>query len=136
MNEKPMRGEFLIERRERSAARSAAEDAVMQAALKRDNRKCRNPRCTFKGRQLPVDPCHAFRHRGMGGNPKLDRTASTDLIISLCRGCHGLLDAGKLEIEPQTPEWCDGLVAFHAPNRDGRMIRIATEVQFGIARRR
>lgn len=132
---KPARGTALIERKQRRLDRVAAEQKVMQAALKRDHRVCRNPRCSFKkSLKLPVDPCHAFQHRGSGGNPAGDRTAETKLIMSLCRGCHGLLDAGDLSIEPLTPEWCDGLCAFYAKDAEtGQMVHLATEKVIGVS---
>lgn len=131
--QKPAKGAFLIERRQRRLNRVAAEQAVMQAALKRDGRKCRNPRCGFKkSLNLPVDPCHAFKHRGMGGDPSGERTAETRQIISLCRGCHGLLDAGDLEIDPMTREWCDDRCAWYVKDKEtGRMVHLATERYIG-----
>ena len=131
--QKQPRGTFLIERKQRRLDRVSAEQKVMQAALRRDGRKCRNPRCRFKkALKLPVDACHAFRHRGMGGDPSGDRTASTKVIWSGCRGCHGLLDSGELSIEPLTADWCDGPCAYYIKNKDtGRMEHLATETTVG-----
>jgi hypothetical protein len=133
--QKPLRGTALIARRQRRLDRVSAEQQVLQAALKRDGRRCRNPRCGFKtSLKLPVDPCHAFEHRQMGGNPTGDRTAETRLIISLCRGCHGLHGAGELSIEPLGVEWCDGPVSFFQKHPEtGRMEHLATETRIGVS---
>lgn len=130
---KPVKGTALIERRQHRLDRVAAEQKVMQAALKRDDHKCRNPKCGFKkALKLPIDPAHVFQHRGMGGNPAGDRTAERKQIMALCRGCHGLVDAGELSIEPLTPDWCDGVCAFFEERR-GRMEHIASERVIGVS---
>lgn len=129
---KPARGSALIARRQRRLERVDAEQKVMRAAKKRDGDKCRNPRCSFKRLKLPVDACHVFQHRGMGGNPEGDRTAETRLILSACRGCHGLLDSGELSIEPMGVEWCDGPVAWYAKDKEtGHLVHLATEAWIG-----
>lgn len=132
---KPVRGTALIERRQRRLDRVAAEQKVMQAALKRDGQKCRNPLCGFKkSLELPIDACHAFKHRGLGGDPSGERTADTKLIIAFCRGCHGLFDAGEFDIEPLTLDWCDDVCAFFYKNPEsGRMEQKATETKLGVS---
>lgn len=108
---KPTRGTALLARKVKRAARVSAEQKIMQAALKRDGRKCRWPYCQYRTHKLPVDACH-LRHRGMGGNPALDRT-TTASVLSLCRKHHGELDAGQLDVEPLTLEGCNGPLAFY-----------------------
>lgn len=131
-NFKQPRGTALLEARDRRAKRVAAEQKEMQAALKRDERRCRFPHCEFKGKKLPIDPCHAFGHRGSGGNPDGTRTAKA-LIVSLCRAHHGLLDQHQIAIEPLSAAMADGLLAFFAKHPEtGRMEHVATEVRRGV----
>lgn len=127
---KPLRGAYLLERRERRSAVVAAEQKAMQAALVRDGRKCRWPACEHRTMKLPIDPCHR-RHRGMGGNPAGDRTERAS-IISLCRVHHGLYDAHLLEIEPLGAEGFDGLCAFYLRDVEtGHLDHVATERRIG-----
>ena len=95
---KPAKGSALLARRQRSASRRAAEQKAMQAAKRRDGHRCMFPGCPYRNQDLPLDPAH-LRHRGMGGNPALDRTTRQS-IITLCRVCHGRYDAGDFEIRP------------------------------------
>lgn len=91
----------------------------MRAALDRDHRRCRVPRCEYRGLKLPVDAAH-LTHRSMGGNPKGDRTFRAGLI-ALCRAHHGLFDAGLLEIETLTERGTDGVCDYRQFNQeDGR----------------
>jgi hypothetical protein len=115
---KPRRGDALLERRTKRAATVKAEQAEMQAALKRDGRKCCVPDCIYSHKKLPVDACHLV-HRGMGGNPKRDRTTRQQ-IVSLCRIHHGQLDAGEITVQPLTSRGTDGPCFFLL--RDGRSI--------------
>lgn len=139
-NFKPARGTALLESRDRRAKRTAAEQKAMQAALKRDGRKCRFPACEFRSKRLPIDPCHAFQHRGMGGDPSGERT-SRALIVSLCRAHHGQLDWGvgatEIQIEALTPERADGPLAFYRRHPEtGRMEHVASEVRIGVSEMR
>jgi hypothetical protein len=121
-----MKGAALLASRERRADRVAAEQAEMQAALKRDERKCRVPRCEYAGRKLPIDPCHQT-HRGMGGDPTGNRTMQAT-IISLCRIHHGMYDRGTLDIEHVTAsQQFDGPCAFYVETESGGMICIGVE---------
>jgi len=107
---KPRRGDALLERRTKRATTVKAEQAEMQAALKRDGRKCRVPACQYMAQNLPIDACH-LRHRGMGGNPARDRTTRQQ-IISLCRIHHGQMDAGELVVYPMTEAGTDRQCRF------------------------
>lgn len=128
---KPLKGEYLLQRKEARAARVAAEQKVMQDAKKRDGGKCRVPRCEYAKRELPVDPCH-FTHRGMGGNPDGDRT-TREQVISLCRIHHSMFDRGDLDISPMTDAGADGPCAYSVRSESGRMEHIATETVIGIS---
>lgn len=99
--EKPLKGEALIGSRDRRATRTAKEQKVMQAVLKRDGRQCRVPKCEHRSKQLPIDPCH-MRHRGMGGDPKGTRT-TLETLVALCRAHHGEYDADLLTIKCVRP---------------------------------
>ena len=107
---KPAKGSALLARRQRSALRRAAEQKAMQAAKRRDGLRCMYPGCLYRTKDLPIDACH-LRHRGMGGNPAVDRTRR-DQLISLCRIHHGQLDAGDIDITPLTPRGTDGPCSF------------------------
>jgi len=125
---KPVRGSGLIARRERRLKRVATEQKAMKGAKARDGQQCRNPKCPFKALKLPVDPCHAFQHRGMGGDPSGTRTEQK-LIVSACRGCHGLLDAKEIQVEPLDLErMADGPLAWYRKHAEtGRLEHYATE---------
>lgn len=129
MNEKPDRGSGLIARREKRASRTAAEKKEMQAALTRDGRQCRFPQCGYKHLKLKADPCHQT-HRGMGGNPKGDRTTRAT-VITLCRIHHGYYDQGRLLIDPlDEAKGFDGPCCFRSyDNRSKRLTRLASERQ-------
>lgn len=128
---KPLRGSGLLERRVKRQARVKAEQAVMHAALVRDKMTCRWPQCEYRVRKLPIDPAH-LRHRGMGGNPSGDRTASTGQIVALCRVHHGLYDACEVEIDPLTDRGADGPLAFLAKHPEtGQMVTHAIERVMG-----
>lgn len=105
---KPARGSYALERTGKARAVKAAERKEMQAALKRDGYRCRYPGCKYPG--LRVDAAHMV-HRGMGGNPKLDRT-TRDQLIGLCIVHHGCFDSGEFAIRPYTPSGTDGLCSF------------------------
>lgn len=133
---KPMRGESLLASRRRRAERVAHEQREMQAALKRDERRCRFPACEFKSKKLPIDPCHAFGHRGAGGNPDGTRT-SRELVVALCRAHHGQLDSFQIAIGALSAQMADGLLAFFKKNPEtGRMEHVASEVRRGVSETR
>ena len=126
---KPAKGTAYLASKERRADRRDAEQREMHAALVRDKRQCRIPGCTgkFRGLELAKDAAHIFRHRGMGGNPALDRTHRSD-IACLCRRCHAMLDGGLLEIQPITDAGTDGALAFFRKHEEtGSMIHFFTE---------
>ncbi len=128
---KPAKGTALLERRQRRADLVAHEQREMQAALQRDGRKCRVPRCEYAPRKLPIDPCH-LKHRGMGGDPSGERT-ERKTVISLCRVHHGQYDNGGLAIEPLTADVFDGPAAFYRENESGRMDCIGVETRIGVS---
>lgn len=132
---KPIRGQALLARRETRAQRVAAEQKAMRAALVRDRMQCRWPKCEFKKRDLPIDPCHQT-HRGAGGNPDGSRT-TRKTVIALCRIHHGRWDAGEIDVQPLTDQGFDGPVTFYAKHADtGRLEQIASEQTIGVSTER
>lgn len=128
---KPRKGEQLLERRAKVAARGTYEDKVMAEARKRDG-GCRFPRCFCKKRNLVPQACH-LRHRGMGGNPKRDRTTTTELL-TLCGPRHGEWALGEFVVVPQdTRLGFDGLVDWYAPDSSGRLECFASEKRIGVS---
>jgi hypothetical protein len=107
---KPMRGEAMLERRQRRREVTTHEDKEMRAAKRRD-KVCRYPLCEYRTQKLSLHACH-LKHRGMGGNPKGDRT-TRDTLITLCARHHGLFDAGQLDIQVMTDRGTDGPCGFY-----------------------
>lgn len=106
---KPPLGEFLLERRGKSRSRVTAEQTIMREAVRLDGHRCRYPQCAYRG--LPIDPSH-IRHRGMGGNPKLDRT-TLENVFACCRVHHGEYGRGKFNVKPIQPRLgARGLMTF------------------------
>src|SRR4051812_19382491 len=103
---KPIKGEYLLSRKTAQQQHKAREAKTMRDVKKRDGRKCRVPRCPYAKRELPIDVCHVT-HRGMGGNPKEDRT-TTGLLFCACRVHHGMYDRGDLVVDPLTRDGMDG----------------------------
>jgi hypothetical protein len=131
---KPTRGTALLEHRQRRAELVQHERREMQAAKKRDGNKCRVPYCEFASMKLPIDVAH-MRHRGMGGNPKGDRTERR-LLVTLCRRHHGLYDGAELEIEPMTAALMDGPLLFAQLSESGHMETFAVERSIGVSETR
>jgi hypothetical protein len=134
---KPVKGTALLGSRQRRSDRVAAEQREMQAALKRDERKCRVPRCEHVSKKLPIDPCHMRGdHRGMGGNPTGDRT-TRDRIFAGCRAHHGLYDADLLDAIPQTAAGANGLMDwYHRAKQSDPWEHFASEKRIGVSETR
>jgi hypothetical protein len=132
---KPLRGSFLLERRERKAELKAHEQREMQAAKKRDGGVCRWPGCRYaKRKDIPVDACH-MTHRGAGGNPDGSRTTRAS-IWTACRIHHGLYDAARIDVQPMTTAGTDGPLMFLEQSESGRMECVAVEKSHGISETR
>lgn len=129
---KPPRGEQLLERRGRVAARGTYEDKKMAQARKRDG-GCRYPRCGCKKKNLTPQACH-LRHRGMGGNPKRDRTTTKELL-TLCGPKHGDWELDKFSVVPQdTALGFDGCCDWYATDPEtGRLEMFASEKRIGVS---
>lgn len=123
---KPLSGEYRLEQKRRVKERKAEEDRIMAEAKRRDHGRCRFPRCEWK--ELHVETAH-LEHRGMGGNPDLDRTQRHKLI-ALCVRHHFMFDKqASIEIEPVDPErGTDGPIAYWQRNPEtGEMVHFYTE---------
>ena len=90
--------------------RKLEERAAMQQVRERDVR-CRFPLCA---RQEPLETSHQ-RHRGMGGNPALDRS-TTALMVLVCHSHHQgprySLDAKTVRWVPMTSAGADGTIRW------------------------
>lgn len=136
--QKPPRGEYSLERRGKKRERKLAEDRIMAAARRRDGNKCRFPRCEFKG--LIVGVAHVDRHRGMGGNPALDRT-ERHRLMALCVRHHDQFDGRtmpKIDVVPvNTKQGTDGPCAYYMRDEiSGVWQHVATERLIGISETR
>lgn len=131
--QKPPKDAFLKEKRLRSRARVAAEQKVMRDAKRRDHHNCRYPGCDCAKLDLPIHACHET-HRGMGGNPKLDRT-TRDQLISLCGERHREWDTGIIAIVPQDRAiGFDGPADFYRKHPEtGRLEMVASEKRIGVS---
>lgn len=99
---KPAKGTARKAKKKRRRRVVTREQTIMRQARARDGNRCQArplfgawgfyPFCPG-----PIDVCHRH-HRGMGGNPKGDRTVLADLIC-LCRHHHQMLDSGRLRWE-------------------------------------
>lgn len=128
--QKPERGDYDLARKAVKNLRKRHEQREMQAALIRDGQKCRVPRCEFP--TLRVDPAHMV-HRGMGGNPKGDRT-ERKTVIALCMKHHGAYDSGRLEIECLTAQQFDGPCAYSRWNATtGCMEHFGIDKRIGVS---
>lgn len=112
-NFKPSRTARKKAEKKKKTERKTAERKNMDVARKAD-KGCRFPLCGCRKLGLRPEVAHTT-HRGMGGNPKGDRT-QPDNVITLCshRHQHGevSLHKGTLKIVPMTPEGTRGPVRF------------------------
>lgn len=104
-NWKPTRGTAKAERRARKKAADKKEREQKADVRKRDKR-CRFPLCGCRRVRHTPEVSHG-RHKGIGGNPKGDRSDAR-LMVLLCpwrhRGSAWAVDAGTLEWEALDPE--------------------------------
>lgn len=127
---KPLRGAYTMERRQREAQHKAREQRIMADVKAEDRHKCRVPRCPYT--RASVEVAHEV-HRGMGGNPREDRTVPEQLI-TLCAPHHGLYDAGDLKIEPSNARGLRGPCAYYERHREtGQWQCIGVESVIGVS---
>lgn len=92
---------------------TSKEDAIMRS-VRLEDRYCRMPMCGCHKMKLRLDVSHS-NHRGMGGNPKGDRTTRETLIL-LCSARHKenviSVDRKTLFIFPLTLDGLRGACSF------------------------
>lgn len=92
-----------VERHVKTTKRSGRERKKKDACRDRDM-YCRFPLCGCGKHKLPLESAH-LQHKGMGGNPKEDRSAP-EKLITLCNARHRRLaismHAGTLRVTPLT----------------------------------
>lgn len=129
---KPLKGEKLLAQRDRSQLRQNAEKKLMRECVRLDERTCRVPRCEYVSKKLPIDACHKV-HRGMGGNPRLDRT-TLETLISFCRIHHSDYDAGRLDVdEHDAVKGFRGKCDYYTVAPDGRRTHIGSDKIIGVS---
>jgi hypothetical protein len=107
-----------VRRRRKRETRDKRERANKQEARTRDRkvtrRGCRFPMCGCYRQRLFVEVSH-LRHKGIGGNPKEDRSLP-ELLISVCNARHKenriSIDKGTLECRPITDGGTNGPVGW------------------------
>lgn len=132
---KPRRGDARLKANEIKRTRKAREDAAIRAAKRRDGHTCRVPRCRYQHEAFVLDGAHMKdRHRGMGGNPSLDRTTRAT-VICLCRRHHDDYDKhDALRIEPVTAQDFDGPCEWYERDLEtGQFMHIGTETRIGVS---
>lgn len=112
-------GEVRKAGRRRGKARVMREIAAKQL-VRREDRYCRFPLCGCDRARLPWEVAH-LHHKGMGGNPRGDRS-DPGLMIYLCSARHRdapiSLHAGTLWILSLTDAGTRGPCAFYIRQGD------------------
>lgn len=126
---KPARGEFLIERKERTRTIADAEDAEKDKCRARD-RRCRYPDCPFCRRHKNLIPqaAHVVQAKGMSGDRTGERS-TVDKLMLLCPPIHGLQEQHRIEIVPIDSErGTNGPCEFWREDETRRMFLVAREI--------
>lgn len=114
-------GSAKVERAKRRMLRDT-EEKNAKAHVRRRDRGCRFPLCGCKRFGLRLEVSHS-RHKGMGGNPKGDRSVPS-LMMQLCDARHKTnriaLDRGTLRWVALTDAGADGPVRWEL---DGEAIQ-------------
>lgn len=141
MIEKFKDGETLAEYRiNRRNKRRAGEVSVKTAIRVRDGIGCRWPGCVFWKRGYRVDGAH-IDSKGIGGDPKLIRTTTANLI-RLCVRHHGpgpdSVHSGDRRVIMLTDRGADGPCQFEVadPKAEGGWRVEGVEDDFTFTRRR
>ncbi len=92
-----------------------AHELKEKAKVRTRDKKCRFPLCGCKKIKLALEVSHCLRHKGMGGNPKGDRSMA-DQMIYVCNARHRAnryaIDRGTLEVRPLTDRGTEGPVEW------------------------
>lgn len=110
---KPSRGTAKAARRERTRqARKQERDA--KAEVRRRDKTCRFPLCGCRRGGYALHVAHGT-HKGMGGNPKGDRSTAAGMVL-LCAPRHResvlSIDRGTLRWEALTEAGADGPIRW------------------------
>lgn len=123
--QKPLKGEYVLERKRAERQHKEREREVMAAVKAEDGHRCRVPGCRYS--LLRVEVAHE-KHRGMGGNPTEDRTVP-EVLIALCLRHHQAYDKGDLEIEPRTERGLRGPCAY-TDHSSGLPVSLGVETRY------
>jgi len=127
---KPIKGTFLLERKQRRSEIVKREQQIMSQAKKRDGNVCRFPMCRHKS--LRIETAH-FHHRGIGGDPSGDRT-QLPILVTLCVAHHGQYDACLIDVQPQDSALgANGPLDFFVRTESGRFELFASEKRIGVS---
>lgn len=111
---KPSRTARKLAQKEARASR-VKHEKDQKALVRRRDKKCRFPFCGCKGLGLALHVSHEEAHKGMGGDPGLERSWSSQMLL-LCSHRHqdGIISRhrGNLRTEPVTERGADGPVKF------------------------
>lgn len=103
-----------VQRHAKATKRAGKERREKDVCRDRD-KYCRFPLCGCRKFKLPLESAHATQHKGMGGNPKMDRS-KPDKLITLCNARHRRLPismhAGTLRVIPLTTAGTAGPCAY------------------------
>lgn len=112
-NFKEPKGSLKVERALRRLKHKTAEDQN-KAEVRRRDKRCRFPLCGCRRFALVLHVSHA-EHKGMGGNPKGDRS-TPDLMVYVCAARHRenrmAIDRGTVRWQPLTPAGANGPIAW------------------------
>lgn len=107
--------------------RLAGENAHKKQVRTRD-KFCRFPLCGCSRFSLRLEVSHA-KHKGMGGNPKADRS-EPELMVLVCSARHKenvfSIDRGTLRWRPLTPKGSRGPIAWDISSDDLRRFHTAS----------
>jgi hypothetical protein len=112
-NFKEPKGSAKVERLIRRLALKATEDKS-KAEVRRRDKRCRFPLCQCRKFGLQLHCAHS-KHKGMGGNPKGERSAP-ELMVYVCSARHRenrmAIDRGTVRWRPLTEYGANGPIAW------------------------
>lgn len=126
---KPIKGDFLLERKERRKTIDDAEDEQKAIARRRDGR-CRWPKCEVcrRYKDIPLEVAHVLQAKGMSGDRTGERSTADKLML-LDRITHAAQERHEKRIEPLDPErGTFGPCEFWSEDENGQPYLVAREV--------
>lgn len=125
---KPIKGEFLLERKERRKDLDADEDAQKAIARARD-RRCRWPHCEIcrRFKDIVLEVAHVVQAKGMSGDRTGERSTADKLML-LDRITHAAQERHAKDIKPLDPVLgTAGPCEFWTEDERGQMYLVARE---------